>query len=113
MLVFLYTVLIVLLIGLIGLNAMLFLRVKTIWRRVKLAYVVCGFIILVAVAFSMRGPEPLSLEFILLLSILLIATMLSGSIVSWSKTQIAEFSMKKTRDEMESIMKRNGVDNGE
>ena len=111
MLSLLYTILIVLLLAMIGLNMMLYLRIKSIWRRIKIAYVFCGFIVLGTVGYSMTISDRISRELILFIGILMIATMLSGSIVSWSKTQVAEFTEKKTKKDIEHFIE-NGFKNG-
>ena len=111
MLSLLYTILIVLLLALIGLNTMLFLRIKSIWRNIKVAYVLCSFIVLGSLAWSAASPSRMSEEWVMLIGIVIFTTMLSGSIVSWSKTQVAEFTEKKTKEDIEHFIE-NGFDNG-
>lgn len=111
MLSLLYTILVVLLLGMIGLNTMLFLRIKSIWRNIKVAYIFCSLIVLSSLAWSVGSPTRMSEEWVILIGIVIFTTMLSGSIVSWSKTQVAEFTAKKTKEGIEHIIE-NGFDNG-
>lgn len=107
-LTFLYVLIVALLIVMISINSMLYLRIKTIWRRIKLAYILCGIISLGVIGISIVSAGSLSEEAFLLLGILMIVTMLSGSIVSWSKMQVSEFTLKQAQDSIEHIIE-NGI----
>lgn len=109
---FLYILMISVLVVMISVNFMLFLRIRTIWRYIKLAYVFCGIIVLGSTANSMAQVERVSEEHVLLIGILVIITMLSGSIVSWSKVQVSEFTLKQAQNSIEHLIVENGIDNG-